>query len=89
VLYQHLKVLEAAAVVVPDPRLGERVCACIVPRPGESLSFDELIAFLKDKITTYKPPEFLRLLDGLPRTPTGKVRKGPLCDIVLERARPE
>jgi acyl-CoA synthetase (AMP-forming)/AMP-acid ligase II len=89
VLYQHPKVLEAAAVGVPDPRLGERVCACIVPRPGERLSFDELIAFLKDKIATYKLPEFLRLLDALPRTPTGKVRKGPLRDIVLERARPE
>ena len=38
VLYQHPKVLEAAAVGVPDPRLGERVCACVVPRPGESLS---------------------------------------------------
>jgi hypothetical protein len=89
VLYQHPKVLEAAAVGVPDPRLGERVCACIVSRPGESLSFEELIAFLKDKIATYKLPEFLRLLDALPRTPTGKVQKGPLRDIVLERMRPE
>ncbi len=88
VLYQHPKVLEAAAVGVPDPRLGERVCACIVPRPGESLSFEELIAFLKDKIATYKLPESLRLLEALPRTPTGKVQKGPLRDIVLERMRP-
>ena len=89
VLYQHPKVLEAAAVGVPDPRLGERVCACIVPRPGESLSFEELTAFLKDKIATYKLPEFLRLMDALPRTPTGKVQKGPLRDIVLERMRTE
>ena len=89
VLYQHPKVLEAAAVGIPDPRLGERVCACIVPRPGESLSFEELIAFLEDKIATYKLPEFLRLLDALPRTPTGKVRKGPLRDIVLESVRAE
>jgi acyl-CoA synthetase (AMP-forming)/AMP-acid ligase II len=89
VLYQHPKVLEAAAVGIPDPRLGERVCACIVPRPGQSLSFEELTAFLKDKIATYKLPEFLRLLDALPRTPTGKVQKGPLRDIVLERMRPE
>ena len=88
VLYQHPKVLEAAAVGVPDPRLGERVCACIVPRPGESLTFEELIAFLRNKIATYKLPEFLRLLEALPRTPTGKVQKGPLRDIVLERVRP-
>jgi acyl-CoA synthetase (AMP-forming)/AMP-acid ligase II len=89
VLYQHPKVLEAAAVGIPDPRLGERVCACIVPRPGQSLAFEELTAFLKDKIATYKLPEFLWLLDALPRTPTGKVQKGPLRDIVLERMRPE
>lgn len=88
VLYQHPKVLEAAAVGVPDPRLGERVCACIVPRPGESLTLEELIAFLRNKIATYKLPEFLRLLEVLPRTPTGKVQKGPLRDIVLERVRP-
>jgi acyl-CoA synthetase (AMP-forming)/AMP-acid ligase II len=88
VLYQHPKVLEAAAVGVPDLRLGERVCACIVPRPGESLSLEELIAFLKDKIATYKLPELLRLLDALPRTQTGKVQKGPLRDIVLERVQP-
>jgi acyl-CoA synthetase (AMP-forming)/AMP-acid ligase II len=87
VLYQHPKVLEAAAVGVPDPRLGERVCACIVPRPGESLTFEEMIAFLRGKIATYKLPEFFRLLDALPRTPTGKVQKGPLRDIVLERMR--
>jgi acyl-CoA synthetase (AMP-forming)/AMP-acid ligase II len=88
VLYQNPKVLEAAAVGIPDPRLGERVCACVVLRPGESLPFEELIAFLKDKIATYKLPEFLRLLDALPRTPTGKVQKGPLRDIVLEGMRP-
>jgi acyl-CoA synthetase (AMP-forming)/AMP-acid ligase II len=87
VLYQHPKVLEAAAVGVPDPRFGERVCACIVPRPGESLTFEEMIAFLRGKIATYKLPEFFRLLDALPRTPTGKVQKGPLRDIVLERMR--
>jgi len=88
VLYQHPKVLEAAAVGVPDRRLGERVCACIVPRPGESVSLEELLAFLRDKIATYKLPEFLQLLDALPRTPTGKVQKGPLREVVLQRMAP-
>jgi len=87
VLYQHPKVLEAAAVGIPDPRLGERVCAAIVPKPGETMTFAELTDFLRDKIATYKLPEFLELLDALPRTPTGKAQKGPLRDIVLERMR--
>lgn len=83
-LYQHPKVMDAAIVGLPDPRLGERVCACIVPKAGEALTFDEVIGFLKDKVATYKLPEFLEVLKELPRTPTGKVQKGPLRDLVLE-----
>jgi acyl-CoA synthetase (AMP-forming)/AMP-acid ligase II len=87
VLYQHPKVREAAAIGIPDPLLGERVCAAIVPKPGEALSFAEMTVFLTDKIAAYKLPEFLELLEMLPRTPTGKAQKGPLRDIVLGRMR--
>jgi acyl-CoA synthetase (AMP-forming)/AMP-acid ligase II len=87
VLYQHPKVLEAAVVGVPDPRLGERACACIVPKPEQSLSFEEMTAFLRDRIATYKIPEHLQIVETLPRTPTGKIQKGPLRDLVLERMR--
>ena len=85
VLHQHPKVMDAAVVGVPDARLGERVCVCIVPRAGQTLSFDEIVDFLRNKIATYKLPEFLQVLDELPRTPTGKVQKGPLRDLVLKR----
>ena len=87
VLCQHTKVRDAAAIGIPDPLLGERVCAAIVLKPGEALSLAELTFFLKDKIAAYKLPEFLEVLDALPRTPTGTVQKGPLRDIVLERMR--
>jgi acyl-CoA synthetase (AMP-forming)/AMP-acid ligase II len=87
VLYQHPKVLEAAVVGVPDPRLGERACACIVPKPEQSLSFEEMTAFLRDRIATYKIPEHLQIVETLPRTPTGKIQKGLLRDLVLERMR--
>ena len=87
VLHQHPKVREAAAIGIPDPTLGERVCAAIVPKPGETLSFAELILFLKDRIATYNLPESLEVLDALPRTATGTVQKGKLRDLVLERLR--
>jgi acyl-CoA synthetase (AMP-forming)/AMP-acid ligase II len=85
VLYQHPKVLDAAVVGLPDPRLGERVCACLVLRLGETITFEEMVGFLRDKIATYKLPEFLEIVAELPRTPTGKVQKGPLRDTVLKR----
>ena len=52
---------------------------------ANTMSFEEMSAFLKPRIATYKLPEFLQILDDLPRTPTGKVQKTPLRDIVLER----
>ena len=79
-LYQHPKVLDAAIVGIPDHRLGERVCACIVPRAGERLTLEELVAFLGDRIARYKLPEFIHTLEDLPRTPTGKVQKGLLTE---------
>jgi acyl-CoA synthetase (AMP-forming)/AMP-acid ligase II len=85
VLFQHPKVLDAAVVGISDARLGERTCACIVPRDGQTLSLEEVVEFLRDKIATYKLPEHLELMDSLPRTPTGKVQKGPLRGIVEER----
>ena len=84
-LYQHPKVMDAAVVGVPDARLGERLCACIVPREHEQLDFEQLVDFLRGKIATYKLPEFLQILDALPRTPTGKVQKGPLRDEIVAR----
>ncbi len=85
VLYQHPKVRDAAVVGVPDARLGERVCACIVPKEGETFGFEEMKAFLEPNIAKYKVPEFLEIVTELPRTPTGKVQKTPLRDIVLKR----
>jgi acyl-CoA synthetase (AMP-forming)/AMP-acid ligase II len=82
-LYEHPSVLDAAVVGVPDARLGERVCACVVPKRGETLSFDDVIGFLKGKISNYKLPEYVQLVEALPRTPTGKVQKMVLRDQVL------
>ncbi|MCL2428717.1 MAG: AMP-binding protein [Alphaproteobacteria bacterium] len=87
-LYEHPGVLDAAVVGVPDPSLGERVCACIVPKPGGTLSFDDVIGFLKGRISNYKLPEYVQLVGALPRTPTGKVQKMVLRDQVLPHLTP-
>lgn len=80
----HPKVHEVAIIGEPDPRLGERMCAVVVPAPGVELQLAELNAYLKDevRIAAYKLPERLVLLDSLPRNAMGKVIKRQLREQV-------
>lgn len=86
ILYTHPKVFQAAIVAMPDQRLGEKACAYIVPRRGEIFTFEEMVAFLKEKkVATYKLPERLELVDELPMTPSGKVRKNVLREDIARK----
>src|SRR3989441_1808964 len=85
ILYTHPKILHAAIVGVPDPRLGERNCLCVIPRPGQALTLDEVVGYLKDAVATYKLPETIEAFDELPFTPTGKIQRHVLVRRVLER----
>jgi acyl-CoA synthetase (AMP-forming)/AMP-acid ligase II len=84
-LFQHPKVLDGAVIGIPDPYLGERTCACIIPRPGQEITFEEMVEFLRDRIATYKLPERLEIIEELPRTPTGKIQKNILRDEIVEK----
>ncbi len=79
-LHEHPAVAEAAVVGLPDPACGERVCACIVPRPGvPAPDLRALGAFLRGRgVMVQKIPEQVEILAELPRNATGKVRKHEL-----------
>jgi len=85
ILYTHPKILHAAIIGVPDPRLGERNCLCVIPRAGQSLTLEEAVAFLRDQVAAYKLPEMLEIVDELPFTPTGKLQRHVLARRVAER----
>ena len=85
ILYTHPKVLHAAMVGVTDPRLGERNCLCLIPKPGANATLEEFVEFLKGEVATYKLPEMLELFDELPFTPTGKLRRHVLTEQVQKR----
>jgi long-chain acyl-CoA synthetase len=80
VLYQHPKVLEAAAVGVPDEYRGETVRAYVVVKPGEHLTAAELEAFLKERLAAYKVPKQFEFRGALPKTLVGKVLRRTLRD---------
>ena len=81
-LFKHPAVAAVAVVGYPDARLGERACAFVVLREGASLSFEEMIAYLKaQQMAQQYIPERLEIVAELPRTPSGKVQKFKLRDV--------
>ena len=85
ILYTHPKVLHAAIVGVPDPRLGERNCLCVIPRGNAPIALDEMVQFLEGSVATYKLPEQLEIFEEFPFTPTGKIQRHLLTRQVLAR----
>jgi acyl-coenzyme A synthetase/AMP-(fatty) acid ligase len=75
-LAEHPKVQEAAVTPVSDERYGERVCAFVITRDGQSLTLDEVLEHFKARgAAKQKTPERLELVDAFPRTLSGKVQK--------------
>jgi fatty-acyl-CoA synthase len=74
-LYRHPAVLDVAVVGVPDPRLGEAVCACIRLREGMTATEEEIQLFCREQIAHYKVPRYVHFMDGFPLTVSGKVQK--------------
>lgn len=66
-------IFEAAAIGVPDERLGERIVAFVVPLPGTGVSDQDFLAHCNSKLARYKVPREVRFVDMLPRNATGKI----------------
>jgi len=82
----HPAVLNVACIPIPDPDLGERMCACVMLRAGHTLTLKELIDFLFTKeIAKFKLPERLEILGEFPVSAFGKVSKKTLVEMVTRK----
>jgi 2,3-dihydroxybenzoate-AMP ligase len=89
-ILQHPAVQNVACVAVPDPDLGERMCACIIPHQGKSLALPDLVTFLAGKeIARFKLPERLELMSEFPLSTFGKVSKKTLVETVTRKLEAE
>jgi long-chain acyl-CoA synthetase len=80
VLFQHPGVADAAVVGVPEAARGEVVKAFVVRKPGASVTAEELIAFVRDRLAHYKAPRSVEFRDSLPRSAVQKVLRRVLRD---------
>jgi 2,3-dihydroxybenzoate-AMP ligase len=85
-ILSHPAVLNVACVPMPNPILGERTCAFVIPQPGATLTLSELNAFLLDKgIAKFKLPERLELVEDFPLSKFGKVSKHVLAQQITDK----
>lgn len=86
-LYRHPDVQHAAIVAYPDERLGERACVVIVPRDGATLTLEDIRSFLEShRVALQYIPEKLHLLPQMPSTPSGKIQKFKLREMMATQA---
>ena len=85
-LQTHPKVLQAFVIGVPDPRTNEAAVAYVIPRPGATVSEEEVIAHCRGRIASFKIPRHVRVVADVPRTPGphgDKVQKARLRAMFL------
>ncbi len=78
-LYAHPAVADVAVIGLPDPKTGERACAVVAVQEGQTLPFDDMVAYLKEQgLRVQAIPEQLEVVDVVPRNPAGKILKHTL-----------
>jgi 2,3-dihydroxybenzoate-AMP ligase len=89
-ILMHPAVQNVACVPMPDPNMGEKMCAYVIVKPGQSLTLKALVAFLMEKeIAKFKLPERLEVLPDFPVSTFGKVSKKALGEMIAKKLEQE
>jgi len=82
-LFRHPQISGVQVFGIPHEKLGEEVCAWVIPKPGETPDPQEIRAFCKGQIAHFKIPAHVRIVDEIPMTITGKPQKFVMRDAMV------
>ncbi len=87
VMAEHPQIQDVAVIGVPDERWGEVPKAVVVAKPGATIDIEQLLAWCRERLASFKCPKTVDVVAELPRNPTGKILKKDAAQAVLGRAR--
>ena len=83
-LYTNEKVRDVQVIGVPDKRYGEEVLACVILKEGQKATEEEMIEFVKNGLSRFKAPRYVRFVDSFPMTASGKIQKYKMREWAIE-----
>jgi len=84
----HPKVAEAAVIAMPHPKWSERPMACVVVAEGQTLTREEVLDYLRDRLNSWQLPDDVVFIDEVPKTSVGKFSKKTLRDRFADHVLP-
>jgi fatty-acyl-CoA synthase len=84
-IYTHPKVRDVQVIGVPDEQYGEEIMACVVLKEGESMTVDEMKAYIRDHMARHKVPRYIDFVDGFPMNAAGKILKYKMREDAIKK----
>ena len=84
-IYTHEKVKDVQVIGVPDEQLGEEIMACIILKDGETMTADEMRAYIREHMAKHKVPKYIDFVDSFPMNVAGKILKYKMREDAIEK----
>ncbi len=84
-IYTHPKVSDVQVIGVPDKAMGEEIMACIILKEGETMTVEEMKAYVRDHMAKHKVPKYIDFVDGFPMNDAGKIQKYKMREMAVEK----
>jgi fatty-acyl-CoA synthase len=84
-IYTYEKVKDVQVIGVPDDALGEEICACIVPKEGETITEEEIKDYVRSHMAKHKVPKYVDIVEGFPMNAAGTILKYKMREAAVEK----